>query len=176
MLQIAYFSSATEPQTSRLIHDILTVARAANQRDDISGLLVAGGGRYMQVIEGPGVEMKELWRKIRADTRHYAVTELVNRRVLKRCFDGWDMAFRREPRLGDIDTFPDTLRFLVREVEDKRLRGQIEIFARSFILHPAGERTTPWDAQPSTADISEALPPAAVVSTQVTRSVAKRAT
>lgn len=52
MIQIAYFSTAAVPQTPELIHNILAVSRANNARDDISGLLVAGGGRYMQVIEG----------------------------------------------------------------------------------------------------------------------------
>ena len=53
MHQIAYFSTAAEPQEAALIQAILATSRANNLRDDISGLLVAGGNRYLQVIEGP---------------------------------------------------------------------------------------------------------------------------
>jgi hypothetical protein len=144
MLQIAYFSTATDRQDPELINGILSVARARNARDDISGLLVAGGNRYMQVIEGPRRPMLDLWNSIRADSRHCAVTELVNRRVLKRCFQGWSMAFRREPKLGDLDTFPQTLRYLVQNVDDSRLRGQIELFARTFIASEASVGPNPW--------------------------------
>jgi hypothetical protein len=137
MIQIAYFSTASAPQTPQLITLILNSSRANNARDEISGLLVAGGNRYLQVIEGPGPAMRKLWAAIRADSRHCAVTELVNRRTLHRCFEGWSMAFRREPRLGEFDTFPQTLQFLMQNVDDTYLRGQIELFARSFIMKPA---------------------------------------
>ena len=53
MHQIAFFSTAAEPQEAALIQAILATSRANNLRDDISGLLVAGGNRYLQVIEGP---------------------------------------------------------------------------------------------------------------------------
>ena len=145
MLQIAYFSTAAVAQTEDVIHDILTVARAANARDNITGLLVAGGNRYLQIIEGPRPEVKRLWASIRRDQRHCAVTELVNRPSSTRLFGNWSMAFREEPKLGEFHTFPQTLRFLVRQIDDPELRGQVERYGRSFIQTPAGSASTPWD-------------------------------
>lgn len=176
MLLIAYFSTATDPQTAETIDGILVASRANNARDDITGLLVAGGNRFLQIIEGPRAPMKTLWAAIRADHRHCGVTQLVRRRTTKRRFDAWSMAFRSELLLSKSATFPQTLKFLVRQVEDPDLRRQIELVGRSFIRPAAGVEPTPWEGQPSIAAISEALPPAAVVSMQVTRSVAKRAT
>ena len=144
MLQIAYFSTATVRQSAEVLHDILTGSRRRNARDDISGLLVAGGNRYMQVIEGPEREMEALWTAIRADQRHCAVAELLRRPTETRSFEGWNMAFRREERLGAFDSFPQTLKFLTREVEDQALRRQIELFARSFISPPSNDDPTPW--------------------------------
>ena len=117
------FSTAAVPQTEDVIHDILSVAQAANARDGITGLLVAGGNRYLQIIEGPAAPMKRLWASIRRDQRHCAVTELVNRRSAIRLFGSWSMAFHQEPRLGEFHTFPQTLRFLVQQIDDPKLRG-----------------------------------------------------
>ncbi len=146
MLLIAYFSTATVPQTVETVGVILETARANNARDDFTGLLVAGGNRYLQIIEGPRAPMKALWAAIRADDRHCGITQLVNRRTTKRRFEAWSMAFRSEPRLGEFATFPQTLKFLVRQVEDLHLRRQIELFGRSFILPASGAAPTPWEA------------------------------
>ncbi len=144
MLQIAYFSTASTPQNAEVLHTILQVARSRNARDGITGLLVAGGNRYMQVIEGPRLEMEALWASIRADQRHCAVAQLLKRTVLERAFGDWSMAFSREERLGDYDSFPQTLKFLTRQVRDQALRRQIELFARSFIARPADHEATVW--------------------------------
>lgn len=145
MLQIAYFSTATEPQSLALIDSLLKTARTNNARDEITGLLVAGGNRYLQIIEGPRAPMKALWTAIRSDHRHCGITQLVNRPTTARRFEAWSLAFRREPLLGEFATFPQTLKFLVRQVEDSKLRQQIELFGRSFILPQAGLEPTPWE-------------------------------
>ena len=144
MHQIAYFSTAAEPQEAALIQAILATSRANNLRDDISGLLVAGGNRYLQVIEGPRRVMETLYANIRADQRHLAVTTLVERTTMARCFDGWAMAFRREPALDEFDSFPAVLRYLTEQVEDVRLRGQIRLFAKTFIAPPLAVGPELW--------------------------------
>ena len=144
MFQIAYFSTAATPQEATVIQRILLTSRKNNLRDDISGLLVAGGNHYLQVIEGPRRKMEALYANIRADDRHIAVTTLVERTTLKRCFDGWAMAYRREPALGEFDSFPAVLRYLTEQVEDERLRGQIRQFAAIFIAAPAPDDRDLW--------------------------------
>lgn len=139
MLQIAYFSTASVPQSADVLHNILTVARIRNARDGISGVLVAGGNRYMQVIEGPTLHMTALWAEIRADQRHCAVTQLFKRTVMQPSFDNWSMAFRRDERIGEFDSFPQTLKYLTKHVDDLALRRQIEFFARSFIAPRVAE-------------------------------------
>ena len=144
MFQIAYFSTAAVPQLQPLIDDILITARVNNLRDDISGLLVAGGNRYLQVIEGPRRQLETLYAKIRADDRHLAVTTLVERTAAARCFAGWAMAFRREPALDEFDSFPEVLSFLTERVTDLHLRGQIRHFGSSFIVPPPAVGPELW--------------------------------
>ena len=145
MLQIAYFSTATDCQTPELMDEILSVARSNNARDGITGFLVAGGNRYLQIIEGPRLTMAALWAAIRADRRHCAVTEILNKRADARCFEGWSMAYQSEPRLGEFATFPQTLRFLVKQIEEPALRARLQSYARSFIADTHGGATTAWD-------------------------------
>ncbi|MEO7504745.1 MAG: BLUF domain-containing protein [Sphingomicrobium sp.] len=144
MFQIAYFSTASTRQDVRTVHDILVSSRINNRRDDITGLLVAGGNRYLQVIEGPRAATERLYATIRADQRHLAVTTLLQRTVLRRCFDGWSLAFRREPELGQFDSFPDMVRFLTLNVPDTALRNQIRTFASALIMTPRHEGPELW--------------------------------
>jgi hypothetical protein len=134
MLQLAYFSTAAVEQDATTVHYILVTARVNNRRDEISGLLVAGVNRYMQVIEGPSYAVEILYGKIRKEQRHLGVTTFLTRHVLKRSFEGWSMAFRREPALGHFDSFPDVLRQLTREIPDTELKQQIRHFAQLMII------------------------------------------
>ncbi|MEO7564300.1 MAG: BLUF domain-containing protein [Sphingomicrobium sp.] len=144
MLQIAYFSTASASQDAKTVNSVLISSRCNNRRDEITGLLVAGGNRYLQVIEGPSAAMKRLYATIRCDRRHLALTTLVEQTTHQRCFEGWSMAFRREPALGQFDSFPEIVRYLTEQVEDRRLRGQIRNFARIFIAQPPAVGAIPW--------------------------------
>ncbi|MEO5810021.1 MAG: BLUF domain-containing protein [Sphingomicrobium sp.] len=144
MFQIAYFSTAATPQDAQTVNDILIASRVNNNRDDVTGLLVAGGNRYMQVIEGPRGAAERLYAIIRADQRHLAVTTLLERTVIRRSFEGWSMAFRREPELGQFDSFPDMVRFLLLNVPDNALRNQIRNFASALIMPPRHEGPDLW--------------------------------
>ena len=145
MRQIAYFSTAAEPQTPECVHPILISSRVNNRRDSITGLLVAGGNRYLQVIEGPKRAVEALYGTIRRDHRHLAVTTLIDRPILERMFADWSMAYSREPALGHFSSFPETLRYLTQQVGDPALRRQIEMFARTFVAVPGDRTVTVWD-------------------------------
>ena len=145
MRQIAYFSTAAEPQTDALVHAILVTSRIHNRCNGISGLLVAGGNRFLQVLEGDKNVVDPLYAAIRRDPRHLAITTLLDRPILARSFADWTMAYRREPALGQFDSFPQTLRYMTQQVTDSGLRRQIEMFARTFIAVPGDRTATVWD-------------------------------
>jgi len=144
MRQIAYFSTAAEPQTSELMHEVLVTSRAHNQAHEITGLLVAGGNRYMQVFEGPKDAVEQLYSNIRKDRRHLAISTIADRRIFRRSFDGWSMAFRREPALGEFDRFPDVVRFLTERIDDDVLRNEVRRFSAVFIAGPPNDVAAPW--------------------------------
>lgn len=109
MLQIGYFSTAAVPQSAAAVHEVLTTARQNNGRDEITGLLVAGANRYLEVIEA-GPRVRALYAKIVADARHTAVTRFSHRHIRERSFGSWAMAFRRPDVHDDHNVFQAWLR------------------------------------------------------------------
>ena len=182
MRQIIYFSTAADVQDASVVAAVAAISDRHNLRDGVTGMLVAGGHRYLQVLEGEAAVVEATLARIRRDRRHVGVTLLIDRPVTRRSLAGWSVAFEGEPEFGEFSTLSQMIEVMRRQVTDRAVRAQIDCFARQFVVRPLPEPPSPWaeaartSDQPSIAAISDALPPAAVVSTQVTRSVAKRAT
>ena len=151
MRQIVYFRTAAGRQDAIVIASILAASRDRNLRDRITGLLIAGGHRYLQVIEGPDAAILALMLRLRRDERHVGLTVLVDRAIGSRMFDDWSMAYAGEPRLNEFATFRDLVHRLRTMVADRSLWAQIDCLADRFALSPIGDRAEPWAlaAQPA---------------------------
>lgn len=90
LTQIIY-SSRPFGFTASVLDDILTVSRARNARDDITGTLICRGDMYLQLLEGPPDAIAATYARIIADDRHLEVERLVSRPVSQRLFPKWAM-------------------------------------------------------------------------------------
>jgi hypothetical protein len=142
--QITYFSTAAGPQDAHSMARIAAVSFTNNMRDGITGLLVAGGHRFLQVIEGEDEVTRATLERIRRDRRHVGMTVLVDRMTGERSFDKWSMAFRGEPEFGDFATLGDMVEDMRRQVTDSAVRRQIDCFANLFVLNPPPPAASPW--------------------------------
>jgi len=70
MIRLLYCSQGTPGMSDAKIQDTLTVARRNNKARGITGVLVHGGGMFMQVLEGPEQAVLRLYVKILDDPRH----------------------------------------------------------------------------------------------------------
>ncbi|MGA2411874.1 MAG: BLUF domain-containing protein [Candidatus Binataceae bacterium] len=95
LLSIVYVSTATQLFDAEDLEELLGVARRNNQRDGITGMLLYVEGNFMQAIEGPPDQMKDLYARLERDPRHHSVTRLINEPLAERQFKQWSMAFRR---------------------------------------------------------------------------------
>lgn len=108
-----------------ILSNILLDARRFNERDDITGALIARNDLYLQLLEGPRDKVDAAYERIRKDDRHVEVTQLMRRSITNRLFPGW--AMRDDPaqswvwsaddvRNGAIDraTEQETLGFFTR--------------------------------------------------------------
>lgn len=63
-----------------------------NRRLDITGLLLYGGGHFMQLLEGEREVIEDLFERICSDPRHHDVHRLLTFPVENRLFDDWSMS------------------------------------------------------------------------------------
>lgn len=74
-----------------VLDDILTISRANNRRDGITGTLICRGDMYLQLIEGPDAAIAATYARIAADDRHVDIVLLLSRPVTDRLFPHWAM-------------------------------------------------------------------------------------
>ena len=90
---ITYISYYVGPSLDRDLSNILKTAREFNEKNNITGLLLANKGIFMQVLEGAQAIVKNCYTQIQQDTRHKGLQILRSESVVKRSFASWDMAY-----------------------------------------------------------------------------------
>lgn len=104
LMQLVYASQPFGFDRS-VLAGILLDARRCNERDDITGALIARQDLYLQLLEGPEDKVRAAYRRIRQDDRHIDVVPLVERSIDIRLFPGW--AMRDDPAQSWIWTMEE---------------------------------------------------------------------
>jgi len=106
-IQLIYASEATQKFSDEELDDLLALSSSFNASKNITGMLLYGSGKFMQVLEGEAREIDALVKKISADGRHTKVNILVRTPISQRNFSTWSMGFRRIDRdcIGDLKHF-----------------------------------------------------------------------
>lgn len=136
LCQIVYVSSAVREMSETELADMLLSARLRNAASGITGMLVYAGGNFMQVLEGPPLEVRRTLTRIRRDPRHKGLMILLENNVPERYFPQWSMAFeclRHRDELTQIPGYQD-LRNLTRQ----DLESTAHKLIRSFMRHMVG--------------------------------------
>ena len=128
MLQIVYISTARQPTSPAQLRDILGRSRRNNAEAGVTGLLLAGGRRFLQALEGPDQAGLTTFDRIKADPRHFAIVALSIKTVETREFGDWSMAFE-EGGDSEAEDLRASVAELVSTLEDRSLRAQFTGFA-----------------------------------------------
>jgi hypothetical protein len=91
MIRILYISHATSTDSDKQVQDILESSRRNNPARQITGVLIHGGGLYMQVLEGPEQEVLRQYVKILDDPRHSDARIIHISPANSRIFAKWSM-------------------------------------------------------------------------------------
>ena len=129
MLQLAYISTSRQPVDRALLDDILAASRRNNQRCGVTGLLVSGGKRFLQVLEGPDQAVLATYARIQNDPRHFAFVSLATKPIEERAFGQWSMAFH-EGHAAAEGYLVALVEQLTANIADPNLRAQFSGFAR----------------------------------------------
>jgi hypothetical protein len=90
LVRLLYASRAVDNHATA-IQEILEAARQHNQASGITGILVYGGGIFMQAIEGGRQAISDLYGTIQRDRRHKDVVLLHYEEIVERRFGAWTM-------------------------------------------------------------------------------------
>lgn len=119
--RIKYISRFKKPLDSAGIEAIGEQAARKNRELGLTGLLMASGGLFYQVLEGPAEAVDEVYAAIAADPRHTDVLLLETQsEVADRLFPDWSMHTVDLDAAAHVRLFP--LKALMKAVfEQKRL-------------------------------------------------------
>ena len=93
LYDILYVSSLAPGQPLGVVAQIASAARVANERLDVTGLLVFDGHRFCHHLEGPPQAVLKLIGRIRADARHVGVEVLHHGALASRHYRNFSLAF-----------------------------------------------------------------------------------
>ena len=128
MLQLVYISTGREIPTEEMLDSILAASRRNNRAIGVTGLLVVGGRRFLQALEGPEQAVLDTYGRIKLDERHRALVLLSCRTVGARAFGDWAMGFERGADAPDGD-LRQLIEGLTDRLADRNLRAQFRGFA-----------------------------------------------
>lgn len=124
--QLLYISTIRAPLDRATLDAILAVSRSHNARDGISGLLVVGRHRFLQLLEGDPMTVEASFQRIAADPRHQACVIVRDRMAERRQFADWAMGSVEVDEAAGPDG--DALGALVAAIRDPSLRAQFDGF------------------------------------------------
>ncbi|WP_412560429.1 BLUF domain-containing protein [Winogradskyella sp. MIT101101] len=71
---------------------MLMKAKRKNKRLKITGCIVYGDNKFIQLIQGPKDAIIDLYKEIKADKRHFKVTTLLEQSTEQKIWSDWSMA------------------------------------------------------------------------------------
>jgi hypothetical protein len=70
---------------------ISSIAQKQNPLFNICGVLFYHGGRFLQLLEGPEEQVRQLMKNISIDPRHTDIRVIIDRKTAVRSFPSWNM-------------------------------------------------------------------------------------
>jgi len=92
MIRLVYISQAMVGITDEQVQEILRSSQRNNASNGVTGVLVFGGGLFMQVLEGPEQAVLRLYVKIIDDRRHSDCRLIHISPADEQVFNKWSMA------------------------------------------------------------------------------------
>lgn len=98
LMRLVYLSRMSVVDDPRWeIDNILRASHINNKRTGVTGALIFDRGDFGQVLEGSTQALRETFRRIRLDVRHFRVTVIELCSIEERAFSDWSMGFHYEP-------------------------------------------------------------------------------
>ena len=90
-----YASTSVREFSEADLWEMLCCFRHNNEEHDLTGMLLYGNGKVVQLVEGPRKSVNALRQQIRSDERHTNFVILSEGPILERLFPSWSMGYKR---------------------------------------------------------------------------------
>lgn len=131
MKRLLYISTARSILDASELEELLSKSRAANAKAGLTGLLVVGGRRFLQVLEGPDQAVIQTYERIKHDPRHFALVKLHDKAVEERAFGSWSMGYEQGGEAAASASLADQVNAMVASIADPTLRAYFTGFAET---------------------------------------------
>lgn len=130
LYRLLYISTARQSHASATLDAILRTSRRNNAAAAVTGLLLAGGRRFLQIIEGPEESVRGTYERICLDGRHVAPVILKAGPVATRSFADWAMGFQQAGSPAAGGSVNDDVAALLAPIEDPAIKAYFAGFAQ----------------------------------------------
>lgn len=93
LVELSYLSEAVSDMSFLGLMRLLELARAFNQKNGITGILLYDNQQFGQIIEGERASSMKVWKRIQDDKRHHRVELLEIREIAERSYPEWLLRF-----------------------------------------------------------------------------------
>ena len=93
LVELSYLSEAVSDMSFLGLMRLLESARAFNQSNGITGILLYDNQQFGQIIEGERANIMKVWKRIQEDKRHHRIELLEIREISERSFPDWLLRF-----------------------------------------------------------------------------------
>ena len=129
MIRLLYISTAREALTDAQIYELLATSRANNRRNRVTGLLIVGKTRFLQLLEGEESAVEATYARICSDPRHFAVVDLGRKPASEPLFPDWDMGYESVASGDGAGGLVEAVSQMVGQLPDPSLRAELLGFA-----------------------------------------------
>lgn len=93
LVELSYLSEAVSDMSFLGLMRLLESARAFNQQNGITGILLYDNQQFGQIIEGEHANVMKVWKRIQDDKRHHRIELLEIREIVERSYPEWLLRF-----------------------------------------------------------------------------------
>ncbi|MDJ0738595.1 MAG: BLUF domain-containing protein [Gammaproteobacteria bacterium] len=133
LYHLGYVSTQTRPLSADDLVALLKQARARNQANGVTGLLLHREDSFFQVLEGNQEQVMQIFSSIERDPRHNRVEVLFQGPTATREFSDWRMGFVELDGV-DVDRLPGFSDFLASGAGPRQLLKEFTETQRLMLL------------------------------------------
>jgi hypothetical protein len=93
LVELSYLSEAISDMSFLGLMRLLESARAFNQKNGVTGILLYDNQQFAQVIEGEHTNIMKIWKRIQDDKRHHRIELLEIKEISERSYPDWLLRF-----------------------------------------------------------------------------------